>query len=604
MRQPIPLSALVVACLTCLPIEAAAQGTLADYQRAMALRDRYQNLATGLTDQTRWVQDTQKLVYRRTVPGGHEFLLVDADTQAKAPAFDHARLADALSTALGRKVTGTELPFTDFTFTPDLRRIEFQLAPRPGAAPAPAGPPAPPWRCSLDSYTCAQESRAAGRGGRGGRGGGGLSGPVRAELDVNDAEPQRSPDGKFEAMIRNYNVAIRENGGREVTLLSTDGSEGGYYNPASLVWSPDSTKLAVYKVTPGHRRYVHYVESSPEDQLQPKHSTLQYAKPGDVLDVERPFIFHVASRKQIAVDTALFANAYDMTRLEWRRDSSAVTFEYNQRGHQLYRVISIDPASGAARALITEESKTFFCYSGKKFRQDLAGGREIIWMSERDGWNHLYLYDGATGAVKQQITKGEWVVRNVVKVNEDARTIYFAASGMDAGKDPYFVRYYRINIDGTGLLPLTPADGHHTVAFSATRSTTSTRIRASTPRRSPSCAAPTMPRWSQHWKRPTSPHWRKPAGSRPKSSWRRAATAARTSGASSSSRPRSIRRRSTRSSKTFTPARRAPSCPSPSLSVRSTPCRRRRSSASSSCRSTAWGPATARRPSTTWPGRT
>ena len=137
MRQPTPLRALVVACLTCLPIEAAAQGTLADYQRAMTLRDRYQNLTTGLTDQTRWMQDTHTLVYRRTVPGGHEFMLVDADTQAKTPAFDHARLADALSTALGRKVTGTELPFNDFTFTPDLRRIEFQLAPRPGASPAP-----------------------------------------------------------------------------------------------------------------------------------------------------------------------------------------------------------------------------------------------------------------------------------------------------------------------------------------------------------------------------------------------------------------------------------------------------------------------------------
>ena len=129
---------------------------------------------------------------------------------------------------------------------------------------------------------------------------------VRAEFDVNGAEPLLSPDKKFEAMIRNYNVAVRETGGREVTLLSTDGSEGGYYDPASLVWSPDSTKLAVYKVTPGHRRYVHYVESSPEDQLQPKHSTLQYAKPGDVLDVERPFIFHVASRQQITVDNALF----------------------------------------------------------------------------------------------------------------------------------------------------------------------------------------------------------------------------------------------------------------------------------------------------------
>lgn len=469
MRQLISMKAIAVACLTALPSAASAQGTLADYQRAMSLRDRFQNLPIGITDQIRWVQNTHKVVYRRSLGGDrYEFMLADGDTQAKTPAFDHVKLAAALSTALSRPVTATQLPFNEFTFTQDLRRIEFQLAPRPGAppAPAPAGAAAPPWRCSLDDYTCAQEARN-GRGGRGGRGGGGLAGPVRADFDVNGGEPKRSPDGKFEAMIRNYNVAVRETSGREITLLSSDGSEGGYYDPESLTWSPDSTKLAVYRITPGHRRYVHYVESSPEDQLQPKHSTLQYAKPGDVLDVEKPFIFHVAARKQIPIDSALFPNAYDMTRLEWRKDSSAVTFEYNQRGHQIYRVISIDAASGATRAVITEDAKTFFCYSGKKFRQDLADGKEIVWMSERDGWNHLYLYDGATGAMKQQITKGEWVVRNVVQVNESARTIYFAASGMDAGKDPYFVRYYRINFDGTGLLPLTPADGNHTVVFSS-----------------------------------------------------------------------------------------------------------------------------------------
>ena len=131
--------------------------------------------------------------------------------------------------------------------------------------------------------------------------------------------------------------------------------------------------------------------------------------------------------------------------------------------------------------MITEEPKTFFCYSGKKFRHDLDDGKEIIWMSERDGWNHLYLYDGATGEVKHQITKGEWVVRSVVQVDEKARQIYFAASGMYPGKDPYFVHYYRINFDGTGLLPLTPGRRQsHRRRSRPTSSTTSTRIRAST----------------------------------------------------------------------------------------------------------------------------
>jgi hypothetical protein len=130
------------------------------------------------------------------------------------------------------------------------------------------------------------------------------------------------------------------------------------------------------------------------------------------------------------VDNALFPNAYDVTRLEWHKDSGTFTFEYNQRGHQLYRVITVDAVTAVARVIIEEQPKTFFCYSGKKFRHDVDSGNEVVWMSERDGWNHLYLYDGATGAVKNQITKGEWVVRSVVQVDDKARQVYFSASGM------------------------------------------------------------------------------------------------------------------------------------------------------------------------------
>ncbi|MGH8247725.1 MAG: DPP IV N-terminal domain-containing protein, partial [Gammaproteobacteria bacterium] len=213
------------------------------------------------------------------------------------------------------------------------------------------------------------------------------------------------------------------------------------------------------------------------DQLQPKHSSRFYAKPGDVLDFEQPVVFHVAAGRQLVVDhTRLFPNAYDVSPLVWRKDSSALTFEYNQRGHQVYRVIEIDAASGATRAVIAEEPKTFFNYrqangglsdSGKKFRHDVADGKEVIWMSERDGWNHLYLYDGVTGQVKNQVTKGSWVVRGVEKVDEEKRQIWFQASGMYPGKDPYFIYYYRINFDGSGLTALTEAEGHHQVAFSS-----------------------------------------------------------------------------------------------------------------------------------------
>ena len=481
---------LLACTLASLPSVALAQGTVADYKRAMGLRDKYQNTVIGATDQVRWFENTNRMVYRRTVKappsvpgpapspgaptgqpqGSYEFVVVDADTGTKKVPFDHEKLAAALSSAANQKYTATSLPFTTFNYVDNDRAIQFMLGPGGQGGGGRGGgqiPEADAWRCNIETYTC-RPPQGAGRGGRG-RGaapGAGLAGPVRPPFDINGAEPRRSPDGKMEALVNNYNVAIRLVGSRTVTILSTDGSEGGYYDPDSLAWSPDSARIAVYKVKPGFRRYVHYVESSPEDQLQPKDSVMQYAKPGDVLDTEQPVLFDVASKKQTFVDNALFPNAYDVTRMTWKKDSSEVWFEYNQRGHQLYRVIAIDGATARTRTVIEEAPKTFFCYSGKRFLQSIDDGKEVVWMSERDGWNHLYLYDGTTGAVKNQITKGDWPVRSVVKVDEKARQIWFSASGMHPGKDPYFVEYFRINFDGTGLTPLTPAEANHNVTFS------------------------------------------------------------------------------------------------------------------------------------------
>ncbi len=440
---------LVAAGITALSLGAvpgaSAQVTAADYQRAQGLRERYEAAATNIAGPATWIDKSPRFWYRVTVPGGFRFMLADASTQQKRPAFDHERLAAALSTLTGRAIKPLALPFSGLSLLNNEQTLEVRFD---GAD----------WACSLLDYACTRtpvvspwEREQP---------------PPPCSAQPPNARPRISPDGKLEAFIVNYNVAVRDTGSRKASVLTTDGSEDNCYELRSVVWSPDSKRLAAYRTRPGYRRMVHYVESSPEDQLQPKSSSRFYAKPGDTLDIDSPVIVDVTARTALAVDHALFPNAYELSRLEWRRDSSAVTFEYNQRGHQVYRIIEVDAATGAARTVVSEEPKTFFTYSSKLYRHDIAGGPDLIWMSERDGWNHLYLIDGATGQVRNQITKGEWVVRGISKVDDEKRQIWFSAGGVTAGRDPYFVHYYRINFDGTGLVALTEGDAHHVVAFS------------------------------------------------------------------------------------------------------------------------------------------
>jgi hypothetical protein len=353
---------------------------------------------------------------------------------------------------------------------------------------------------------CAPARQAQGQGGgrgRGGRGGAatttttttnGVGSQILGQVPGAPPEACASFDGKWEAFIENYNIFLRpagepaSQGGRggggrgrggnanapQAVPLSFDGSEGNYYSLRTIAWSPDSKHLVAYHTRPGYDRQVHYIESSPADQVQPKFTSIRYLKPGDALDIAYPALFDVDKKTEVEIDHALFPNPYDITQPVWWKDGRGFTFEYNQRGHQVYRVIEVDANTGKARPLIDEVSKTFIYYNqlgpglsgGRRYRHDMNDGKEILWASERDGWEHLYLYDGLTGRVKNQITKGDWIVRNVVEVDEAKRQIVFEAGGLISGQDPYLVQYARINFDGTGLTKLTDADGDHAAVFS------------------------------------------------------------------------------------------------------------------------------------------
>lgn len=222
----------------------------------------------------------------------------------------------------------------------------------------------------------------------------------------------------------------------------------------------------------GGDRRVYLVESSPADQLQPKLDSYHYLKPGDDIPLDRPRLFSIGKDDQcgeIEVDNALFDNPWSIGELNWDADSQHITFYYNQRGHQVARVLRVSAKLGDVDVIVDEQQETFISYSHKHFAFYLPDTNEMIWMSERDGWNHLYLVDLLTGDVKQQITKGNWVVRGIEFVDPKNREIWFRAGGIDPDQDPYYIHHCRIGFDGQNLVRMTAGDGTHQVSFSPER---------------------------------------------------------------------------------------------------------------------------------------
>jgi dipeptidyl-peptidase 4 len=276
-----------------------------------------------------------------------------------------------------------------------------------------------------------------------------------------------SPDGQWQPVFIEHNLSLTNTTTGKSQVLTTDGNaEDSYSEP--VIWSPDSRRVVAIKNHKGDDRKVYLVESSPKDQLQPKLHTIDYPKPGDNLTVERPHLFDVTSGKEIALKDELFSNPWSIGDFQWSADSAYFSFLYNERGHQVLRLLKVDAKSGDISSIIEERSSTFIDYSGKMYldRVDSGAGNEVIWMSERDGWNHLYLYDADTCALKNQITRGPWVVRGVDWVDKEKRQIWFRAAGLKPEQDPYWMHHCRVNFDGSGLTVLSAGEGTHQVKYS------------------------------------------------------------------------------------------------------------------------------------------
>jgi dipeptidyl aminopeptidase/acylaminoacyl peptidase len=488
------------------------------------------SLVTRNEVRTHWSPDDAVLVYRvNTGPGEHRFFKVDPASGGKSPAFDHEKLAAALGEAANQKTGENNLPLEQLepaangesiTFRafgkswkytiPDNRISPSGLPPR-GAELLPPEDAMRGTRSDGEATPLIIENATPGeiemfwvdsKGQRKSYGklpagqsttqqtyaghvwlitdaeGTPLAGvetpPTPSLARVTERvkpaprQPENvSPDGKWRALILNHNVVIEPVASGASITLSTNGSEKDHFI-RPLIWSPDSKKLVAFREKKVVPRKINIVESSPPDQVHPKLKTIEYAKPGDAISQPMPHLFDLENRREIAVDQSLFNNPWEISELAWAGDSSEFSFVYNQRGHQVMRIVGIRGDSGSARTIFEDTSKTFIDYSQKFFIHRLPASREILWASERTGYNHLYLIDAISGEIKKPVTRGMWNVREVVEVDEKKREVLLKVVGM-TGQDPYHSHFIRVNFDGSRFTRLTTGDGNHTIRFSPDR---------------------------------------------------------------------------------------------------------------------------------------
>lgn len=438
-------------CLTALHTAGVVhgQGSRVDYERAHNLRATTQGKVMKTRVEPHWFDAGRQFWYRNDLlEDEREFIRVQADTGKRELAFDHARLATALSAVTGVPQTATRLQIKDLIFgdNPTLRLTIRDTT----------------WSVSLQNYTVtpwkpAEETKLPSD-----------QSPANQATttpEKQDIPQHRSPDGKWEAFFQKHNLFLRNRMSGEKHALSTDGNADiAYQGP--VYWSPDSLKLVACRETKGQKHLVHLIESAPDDQLQPKLHSLDYLKPGDKIPQRFPQLFHVTTRQAVEISNTLFPNPWSIEHVRWSPDSHRFTFLYNQRGHQILRVIAVAADTGETGVLVNEESKTFVDYAYKTFLQFIDTSHELIWMSERNGWNHLYLLDARTGHFKHQITRGDWVVREVERVDSQKRQIWFWAQGIFPEQDPYYKHLCRVNFDGSGFVVLTHGNGTHQIQWS------------------------------------------------------------------------------------------------------------------------------------------
>ena len=397
--------------------------------------------------------------YQTTSLKGTEFILVDPAKKIKTAAFDHQKMAVALSAAAGKTYQANKLPITAINYTDDGKLLAITADDKR-------------WKVDFQSYKVTIDDSTPT--------------PVKAIATRSRGGNFEilSPDGKKAVYIKDYNLWLRDIVSNEKKQLTTDGiKDYGYAtdnagwkssNNAIVRWSPDSKKIATFQQD---QRMVSDMYLVSTNVGAPVLSAWKYPLPGDkaipiirrvIIDVETSSVVSLQippdpHRATLSDDIASSGTFDD---IDWKADGTEMAFLSTSRDHKQEKFRIANATTGAVREVFEEVVKTQF-ESGRgaiNWRY-LPKSNEILWYSERDNWGHLYLYDATTGKLKNQITKGEWVVTRLLKVDEKNRQLVFIACGREKG-NPYFTHLYKIGFDGKNLVSLSPEDGNHQISFS------------------------------------------------------------------------------------------------------------------------------------------
>ncbi len=444
------LPALSLSAL-CLPGTLAAQGrvlTAQDYARAERFVGYNANpLVDHAVTRVTWLDDGQ-FWYRDHDATGDHFRVVDAATGEAREAFDRERLAAALAKAAGKPVKADKLPVTDYRIAAD-GGFEITVGGQR-------------YLCDPALDACTAAARKGGQ------------------------EPGvRSPDGKSEAFIRDWNLWVRDLASGAETQLTTDGAtDYGYATDnagwthsdrAILVWSPDSTKIATFQQDQRKTGTMTLVKTTVG---HPEVETWKYPLVGDkdITMIER-VVIDVPAKRVVRLkmppdqhrstqcdDVSCFGGWEDV---QWSADGESLAFASSSRDHKDVWLRIADPDTGAIREVLHEHVPTWFESGINAINwRWLSASNEILWWSQRNGWGNLYLYDAATGELKHAVTEGEGNVTKVLRVDEDARTVWFEGVGRVAGVHPYYRQLFRVSLDGGAPELLTPEAADHVISLS------------------------------------------------------------------------------------------------------------------------------------------